>query len=563
MKLPTLYQSLLVCDNARLRAIAQQWNVALRIESHPDAAAQLADAMAQAGAVETAWNALTADGQAALEDLLRREAAVPWAVFTRRWGQVRIVGPGRLERDELWRKPVSPAETLWYWGLVFRAGVLSATGNPLEMAYIPDALKLYLPAPSQLEIPPPEPIATPPRIRVGDDALGEALVTLWAHLQYENVRLAEDGHWPSRLYEICLTSLEGADLAEVRLLEVVAPEQDWVHVDERGFLRAASGRIMEWLRGGRKLQWCTLAQAWEKSSGWNDLAQVSSLHPDPVVGWPNEPQESRQRALEILRRCTPGLWYALPVFLDYAHEHAADFLRPDGDYETWNLRDAATDAPLRGFDNWEMVEGALLAFLVTGPLSWLGMVDLGWTTPYLSPDCFRINSAGAAFLGLDGSFDLPEPPPVELTRDGVLIVPVGRRYERFQLSRIAVPTKVSRIGPGEGMAFRLTPLSLTRAKAQRIPLDRIVEFLATATNNPLPAAFQKAVERSYHGAEQVRVAQIWLIRVKDPELLDYPAVRGLLQERLGPRTALVRDSDRDRLFIVLLQEGLLPELEEL
>lgn len=562
MTLRTLYQALLDCDGSRLRVIAQQWDVAVKAELRPDAAAQLADAMAHVESVETVWEVLPPPARAGLEDLLRRQGAIPWAIFTRRWGQVRVVGPGRLERDELWRNPISPAERLWYWGLVFRTAILSPTGDPIEMAYIPDALILYLPVPPPQEIPPPEPIATPPRLISGDDVLGESLVTLWTFLQNESVRPAEDGNWPPKLRQSFLESFPAEALASLPLLETLALEQNWIHVDERGLLRPVPGCMMDWLRSGRQLQWRSLAQAWAQSRRWNDLAHVFSLHPDPVLGWLNDPLASRERMLALLRCCTPGIWYTLAELLAYVHEHEPDFLRPDGDYDSWNVRDAVTDVPVRGFAAWNLVEGALLAFMITGPLSWLGLVDLGWTVPHLAPDCFSINAAGAAFLGVDGNFELPEPPPVELRRDGVLVVPPGRRYERFQLSRIAMPVAQQDSAHGSGTAYRLTPASLLRAKAQRIQLDRITEFLESALGHTLPAAFHKAVERGYNAGEHVRLAQVWLLRTKDSDLLEYPAVRALIQERLGSIGALVRESDRERLLAVLLQEGLLPEVEE-
>lgn len=563
MTLRTLYQALLDCDNSRLRVIAQQWDIAIKAELRPDAAAQLADAIAHVEAVEAVWEVLPLQARAALEDLLRRQGAIPWAIFTRRWGQIRSVGPGRLERDELWRNPISAAEQLWYWGLIFRTTILSPTGDPIEMAYIPDALILYLQVPPPQATPPPEPIALPPRIVAGDDALGESLVTLWTFLQNESVRPAEDGRWPPKPRQNFLESFPAEAVAPLPLLETLALEQEWIHADERGLLRPVPGRMMEWLRGGRQLQWCSLAQAWAGSRRWNDLAHVFSLHPDPVLGWLNDPFTSRERVLALLRRCTPGVWYTLTELLAYAHEHEPDFLRPDGDYESWNLRDAVTDAPLRGFATWNLVEGALLAFIITGPLSWLGMVNLGWTVPHLSPDCFSINAAGAAFLDIDGDFELPEPSSVELRRDGVLVVPPGRRYERFQLSRIAIPVDQHGAAHGSGTAYRLTPASLLRAKAQRIALDRIIDFLKSALAHPLPAAFQKAVERSYNAGEQVRLAQVWLLRVKDSDLLDYPPIRVLLQERLRPDAALVRESDREHLLTVLMEEGVLLEIEEL
>ena len=52
-----------------------------------------------------------------------------------------------------------------------------------------------------------------------------------------------------------------------------------------------------------------------------------------------------------------------------------DFQRPDGDYGSWYIRDAAGDAYLSGFESWDRVEGVLIADLLAGPLHWLGVVD--------------------------------------------------------------------------------------------------------------------------------------------------------------------------------------------
>ena len=100
MALRTLYQTLLDSDFARLRVMAHQWQVSLTAERRGDAAAELADALARAEAVDRALADLSEDALVALHALLRHDGALPWSIFTRDWGEVRSVGPGRLEREE-------------------------------------------------------------------------------------------------------------------------------------------------------------------------------------------------------------------------------------------------------------------------------------------------------------------------------------------------------------------------------------------------------------------------------------------------------------------------------
>jgi len=314
---------------------------------------------------------------------------------------------------------------------------------------------------------------------------------------------------------------------------------------------------LSWLRAGRAEQWEVLARAWLESQRWNDLALVPTLLPDPVRGWPNDPLQTRRQVMELLRQCTPGVWYPLAGFIAHVHQHTPDFLRPHADYEAWNLRDALTETSLRGFEAWHAVEGALLATLLTQPLAWLGIVDLGRASPLLAPESFRVSALGAALLTSAEVPTLPPPAPVALEPGAIFAVPLGRRYEHFQLSRIAEWTGKS----ADAYRYRLTSTSLTRARQQRIPLRRITEFLTEATGRSLPAALRKAIERAYRQGGRAQLTQVWVLRVKDPDLLDYEEVQELLQERLGPRVALVRDADVERLTTVLIQAGLLPDVE--
>jgi hypothetical protein len=545
MALRTLYQTLLDSDLARLQVIAQQWDITLIAERKSDVAAELADAMVHAEAVERILAGLDADARAALDDLLRRGGALPWAIFTRCWGELRAVGPGRLEREELWRTPVSAVERLWYLGLVQRAFATWPAGQ-VEMAFVPEELHLYMPIPASLEVMPPSP-ATPPVHQVpGTDVLADDLLTLFAALQMETfapVVTDEKMAW-MRLPQASA------------LLETTALEQGWLRRDEQDALRPVAEPMLAWLQADSWSQWAALVRAWMESTRWNDLAAVPTLCPDPVREWPAEPRSVRQAFLDLLQHCVPDSWYTLADFAAFVREQNMDFLRPDGDYDAWALRDAATEKPLRGIEAWDAIEGAWIAFVLTGPLFWLGMVDLGAATSSGAPTHFRLSTAGAALLGPGDPPALPEPQPLRLREDGVITVPLRCRYARFQVRRIARPLEWD-----QDYRYRLTPASLMSARQQRIPVARILTFLEEATGQMLPAHLRTAIESAYQGDELVQLEQVWLLRTSDPAVLERPALRRFIRESLGEGMALISASDRAKVLAVLARSGILPETD--
>ena len=557
ISLRTLYQTLMDSDMARLRVIAAQWGVELVGQRRPDLAAELSEAMARAAAVEKAERALEPETRAALEDLLRRKGAMPWSTFTRRWGRIRTVGPGRLEREELWREPISPTESLWYWGFLQRAASLSSSGVTVEKAFIPDSLLLYLPTPQPLDIPLPESTAPPLHLFQGEGLLGDDLVEFFSYVQNQRVTPADEGQWKAHQRESLLARLHSPAEVRFELVRALAYEQEWVQQDERGLLRPVPEAMLAWLRADSGEQWAAVVSAWEESSSWNELELVPTLRPDPLRGWPNDPLVTRQNLFDLLRRCTPGVWYPLVAFVDHAREHFPDFLRPAADYDEWALRDALTGASLQGFEAWEAVEGALLTTVLVEVFAWLGIVELGSNNPHLPPSSFRLSELGAAYLELSDWPSQSQPAALKITSNGLLLVPAARRYERFQLSRVAQPVAVHRPG---WYGYRLTPRSLAHAKQQHISAERIGEFLTTALGKPLPAAFRKALEHGYRAGEQVSLEQLWVLAVEDPDLLAYDQVQPLLQKRLGSNLALVRSTDRELLLKVLLQAGLLVEI---
>ncbi len=75
-----------------------------------------------------------------------REGRVPVAVFGRTHGDVRMMGPGRMEREEPWMDPVSATEALWYRGFVYRAFDETAEGV-MEFYFLPQDFMDSFPQP--------------------------------------------------------------------------------------------------------------------------------------------------------------------------------------------------------------------------------------------------------------------------------------------------------------------------------------------------------------------------------------------------------------------------------
>ncbi len=544
MTLRTLYQSLLDSDPSRLRVIAQLWDLELQSSRKADMAAELVTALANADAVDRCVSRLSSEEREALDDLVRHGGATPWPIFIRQWGQVRAIGAGRIEREGLWRDPASAAESLFIMGWVHRA-FDDHYGKPAEMAFVPEELMLYLPGPPPLQIAAPPSIAPPPVQVPGDDTLADDLVALWSALQRADLH-----------HDDLLSQIHAPAARRLLLLETMSVEAGWVRQAEQDQLRPVPNTILEWLQSDSWAQWSALAQAWINSQTYNDVSHVPTLSPDPVNHWPNEPRRTRQAFLSALQRCEPDAWVGLGTFEQYVKETATDFLRPDGDYDSWAPRDARTEAPLRGFGEWDSVEGALLADMICGPLAWLGLVDLGYEATGAIPSAFRLTQAARALLTAAVPPSLPNPECLQMDTLGELLAPPRRRFERFQLGRIA-----EFIGIPGTYRYRLSPASIDRAKQQRISYDRILAFLRQATGSKtLPAGVETAIERAYQRAEGGQLSRVMVLRVSDPQILQQPNIQAFVDEQITATVVTVREEHATQLIQRLLENGILVDV---
>ncbi|HHH40509.1 MAG TPA: hypothetical protein ENK56_00730 [Chloroflexi bacterium] len=554
-----LGECLLDTDLTHLRIIARLWGLELKAGRQREAALELAEKMVAPEVVAEVWEALPPEQKAALQALVEAGGWMPTPVFTRRFGQVRMVGPGRLERERLWEAPLGPAEALWFRGLLFK-GFRQGAEGPQEVLFIPPELLALLPRPPTPPAPTLEirPIPDPPHRRPADDALLDDLVALLAFLVSERVRPRADGGWPETAWEALRPHLREPDGERFAFLLALLEGLGWTRRVE-GRLALRSRPVVAWLQAPPEAQRQTLVEAWRGLTGWNELWRLPALRPEETGTWHNDPRQAREALFRHLAVLEPGAWYAIADFIAAVRAVDPDFQRPGGDYETWYIRDALTGEYLSGFESWERVEGALLRALIGGPLHWLGLADLGALDAEAPPYAFRLTAAGAVAVGRgqpEGEAAGRAPPPLVVRPDGTVRVAAARRHDRFRLARVA-----DLVRKGPTYTYRLTAASLERARRQAITIPQIIAFLEEASGQPLPKPLAQALDRWATRGVEVEGEPVVLLRVRTPGLLrriaESPRVGRYLLRVLNPQEALVRQADWPRLEAALAEMGLL------
>ncbi len=148
--MPTLAQSLHSHDLGHLRIIAEHWGVELAETEARSALPNLSAAIQNPDLIAEIIDALPPESQSAINTLVANGGRLPWLQFTRRFGDLRAMGPGRRDRERPDREPVSSTEVLWYRALIARAFFDSNSGAQ-EFAYIPNDLFRLISAWAQKE----------------------------------------------------------------------------------------------------------------------------------------------------------------------------------------------------------------------------------------------------------------------------------------------------------------------------------------------------------------------------------------------------------------------------
>lgn len=540
--MPSLKKMLQAYDLDMLERISSFWSVDSSNLDQAASAETLFKAMQDLTLAAEVLASLPETAKACFEDVLHNPHKLTWAHFTRKYGEVREFGPARREREEPEQHPISIAETLWYRGLIGRA-FLNLPPEPREYVFIPDEL-------------------------IPDNGPNEKLLSALAIQKVDAKTLKifapADGRMIDHLTDWLAARRMGRSLPESTAKAWPEPEVFITRMAAASGLINTSGdlepdalpQFFQQERGAILVDW---SAAWMSSTEINDLRNMPGLIFEG--DWLNDPLKPRQFIVETLRSLTSGDWYSLTAFIEAVKALQPDFLRSSGEYDLWFIRKAENSQYLRGFDHWDDVDGALIRYLINGPLHWLGMTDLG-RGKEKSDTAFKLTPAFLSLLNKEKpAAELAKEAAIKISADLSFTIPVGAsRPLRYQIARFCEIRSLT----SQETCYEITPSSLKLAQQNGLKPGQLLQYLDKNLKSPLPKGLVLLAEQWEKNGKVEQVTTGTLLRTHSAEVLQHltasPQTAKFVIEQLSPTTALINPAGIKVIKAALLELGLLTEI---
>ena len=552
-----------------LRAIAEAWRITLPDAEPREQAHHLAEAMLEPSAIDLLIATLSPAAQQALAVVVQEEGAVPAHRLALRFGAIRRFGPSRLERERPWQEPANGIEELYYKGLLYR--VYGAVGPYHgEILLAPDPLRSALPALEAGHLSEDvQQVGEPHTLQSDGMALMEDVFVTLVRLRSSRipmpVELVPPGKPPAFLAQLRHGPRLRGELGDERLGLIwrLLRRLHLVH-ESNGVLRP-SLRAREWLRLSDLRRMQSLFRAWRDDPQWDELRLVPWLLCENS-GWQNNPVETRQAILSMVGGLAQGTWFDLESYLRAVKDRRPDFMRPDGDFESWYIRDAHTGRYLTGFGTWKRVEGAVARHILTLSLKWLGVVDVGYSPGELYPDALRLTKLGAQLLSQSGDMvpvdgNMPNAVTPQVADDLTVTLTVqDSLYERYQLERFAEWRSQD-----DCAVYQMTEQSLWESHNSGINVEQILGFLRRVSAETLPPAVELTLRAWSARYGQATLGRVVVLETANEETMRQ--IRGrretarLLGAALSPTKCLVAESDQPALLRLLRDLGIWAQLK--
>lgn len=541
--MPGLRSTLANYDLDFLTRIARRWGAQISQRDAESARLDLAARMMDEGSFASLRNSLDEASSKAWLNLVQKGGKIPWIEFSRSHGDIRDFGPASREREDPDLHPVSASEVLWYSGLAGRA-FLKIGLEPKEYFYIPDELLAFGKNEDQQAhkmLLRPSVNQKPKYIVRAEALLPDRLTDLLAALRMQ--REPPEEVWEAwqmpKVFALQLLRAEGLVDATLQ------PNPEAL----KEFFAASRGQVHT-----------RLYQAWLGATEINELRLLPGLVFEGT--WQNDPIAPRKLLTGILAGLEAGTWWSISSLLTTVKDTTPDFQRQAGDYDAWYIREASSSTYLSGFENWERVEGALLVFLLSGPLYWLGIVNLARAGPDGKFTAFQLTEQMKPLLNGSGLAESATENREMKIRDALHIsIPYyAPRLLRYQVARFC---ELINVFPKESL-YNLTTTSLKRAEEQGLRLNQLLQLLEREKAVAIPESLRNLEARwSLHGQEAA-IGKVLLLRFTREaacaEFIKHAAGRFKLEE-LNPRCVIITARQLDGIIKLLNELGILAEIE--
>jgi hypothetical protein len=527
-------------DLGFLKIVANAWGIEIKAPDAYTARTQLAMEMNNPEIIKEIYEVFPENVRQAFDALLDNDGKIPWAKFARDFGEIQVMGSARRDRERPDLNPKTPTEYLWYRAFIGRA-FLSTETEPQEFAYIPEEIFSCLePAYIQKKQIPGRSATTKETqiIFTASDRILDDICTLLAAIR--------NGFSIDILHEYC-------DIPTDFLNKLIF---DIKLISDKGILDP--DQVRNFLETSREKSLMMLTNHWIESKQLNEMELMPDFIIEGVLD--RNHHNVRQFLLDQISLVPVGQWWNLESFVSYVFQTNPDFQRPAGNYDTWYIKKAETGEYLRGFEHWDAIDGAYIRFMLTGPLFWLGLVDLACSESDNKIQAFKCSQWCANLLS-NHPPDAIKPEDVKLLIDsyGKIVIPLRfSRSIRYQISRFCDWNGKSK----DGYAFQISPVSLQRAKDQGLKISHFLKIVQSVLPHPFPPKLKSALENWEHHGTQAHFTQAILLHLADPEAINQlqnTSAKKFVQAILNPNTVAVLPNGVEQVRKTLIEMGYLSE----
>ena len=547
--MPDLKHSLSNFDLHHLQIVGEKWGIHLIAPDARQGLIELADYLLTPAVLKKGIESLSKTESKALQRLESQEGKEPWDHFSRRFGEVREIGAGRLDRERLDLDPISVTESLWYRGLVAR-GFFDTEAGSLEFAYIPEDIReILIPLIDSGTIPSePEKFlcrkAAPREKKHTELSSAVCLDHLCTLLAGTRMNLEPDVH----LHDLSSDQLDFYKEL-IHTLNLVSEEGIPIPEYVRDYFDLSRNEALMFI-------W----NSWRNSESHHDLVLTPGIQIEGILNL--EAKRGRIQIIGLLKHLDMDTWWSIESFLAQVKEVMPDFQRSGGDYDSWFIKKKGSDEFIRGFNHWDDVEGALLRYLITGPLHWLGLLNLGFPGEDAFPTAFRISSIGRDLI-VDKNVSLPlrNSELVQIRAKGEIRLTENVPHKiRYQIARFCEwhPIKA------ESYYYSISPASLNRAEKQGLRVAHFLSLIETNTES-IPPNILAALERWEKSGAQASISKNTILRLGSPAVLKSlkksKANRYIL-EQLGPTAVIIKEGSESRISEALVELGIFLDMDD-
>jgi len=540
--MPTILETIREYDEDILIMIAESWGIDQVFDKKKKPAENVAELISQNQLMKEVLPSLPERSRRVLRALVKEKGTIPWDQFTRKFGELRDMGAARRERERPDRDPISVTESLFYKALVGRAFFETSQGLR-EFAFIPEEFFMFLiPVIEKKKndnLEPVPSISVEKKLLTNDYCIDHA-TTILAGLR---IGLSPDEislFTPTIPFSFLINVLKESNLVSDKL------EVNSAKVKQ--FLEAQRGQVLG-----------QLTQVWKISHNINEMDQIESLIFESSDQ--GNPCYSRNNIFDIIKALPENNWYNIQEFCVWIKQNQPDILRSGGEYDAWFIKDKNSGGYIKGFENWQKVEGEYIRMMISKPLFWLGFVDLGKISCDYQPSVFRKSKwFDTLMLGRELDYPTIQTKDFEIDKSGKVVFDRNfARDIRYQVARCC-DWGVART---QSYIYHFSPHAFARMENQGLKVGQLVTLINRYARKPVPPNILQALERWEKFGLEADMKKIYVLKVKSAAILDRlldSIMKKHILSRLDPLTAEISLESIPFIKAGLIEMGIFAEI---